>query len=46
MQVAARRDFVNAWPSKVSGPDIKADGNEYGIEEMTIVHEGMKRVKA
>jgi hypothetical protein len=46
MNVAARWDFANAWPSKVSGPDIKADGNEYGIEEMTIVHEGMKRVKA
>jgi len=46
MEVAARWDFANAWPSKVSGPDIKADGNEYGIEEMTIVHEGMKRVKA
>jgi phage tail-like protein len=46
MEVAARWDFVNAWPSKVSGPDIKADGNEYGIEEMIIVHEGMTRVKA
>jgi phage tail-like protein len=46
LEVAARWDFVNAWPSKVSGPDIKADGNEYGIEEMIIVHEGMTRVKA
>jgi phage tail-like protein len=46
MNVAARWDFVNAWPSKVSGPDIKADGNEFGIEEMTIVHEGMRRTKA
>jgi phage tail-like protein len=46
MQVAARWDFVNAWPSKVAGPDMKADGNEYGIEEMTIVHEGMTRTKA
>ncbi len=46
MNVAARWDFINAWPSKVSGPDIKADGNEFGIEEMTIVHEGMKRTKA
>ena len=46
MNVAARWDFINAWPSKVSGPDIKADGNEFGIEEMTIVHEGMRRTKA
>ena len=46
MEVAARWDFVNAWPSKVSGPDVKADSNEFGIEEMTLVHEGMKRTKA
>ena len=46
MNVAARWDFVSAWPSKVSGPDIKADGNEFGIEEMILVHEGMARTKA
>ena len=46
MEVAARWDFVNAWPSKVSGPDVKADSNEFGIEELVLVHEGMKRVKA
>lgn len=39
----ARWDFVNAWPSKVTGPGLKSDGNELGVEEMTIVHEGMKR---
>jgi phage tail-like protein len=33
----------NAWPSKVSGPDLKADSNEFGVEEVTIVHEGMHR---
>ncbi|MCA1555046.1 MAG: phage tail protein [Chloroflexi bacterium] len=43
---AARWDFVNAWPSKVSGPEVKSDSNDYGIEEMTLVHEGMKRTKA
>jgi phage tail-like protein len=45
-QVAARWDFINAWPSKVTGPSVKSDSNEYGIEEMVLVHEGMKRVKA
>jgi phage tail-like protein len=35
--------FHNAWPSKVNGPNLKADGNEYGVEEVTIVHEGMWR---
>ena len=44
--VAARWDFVNAWPSKVSGPEVKADSNDFAIEEMVLVHEGMKRVKA
>ena len=39
----ARWDFVNAWPSKVTGPQVKSDSNEYGVEEMTICHEGMKR---
>lgn len=39
----ARWDLVNAWPSKVSGPSIKSDSNEFGIEEVTIVHEGMIR---
>jgi phage tail-like protein len=40
----ARWDFVNAWPSKVTGPSVKSDSNEFGVEEVTIVHEGMKRV--
>jgi phage tail-like protein len=39
----ARWDFVNAWPSKVSGPSVKSDSNEFGVEEVTLVHEGMAR---
>lgn len=35
--------FNNAWPSKCSGPSLKSDSNEFGIEEVTIVHEGMYR---
>jgi len=41
----AQWDFVNAWPTKVTGPDLKADSNAYGVEEITIVHEGIVRVK-
>ncbi|HFD38611.1 MAG TPA: phage tail protein [Anaerolineae bacterium] len=37
--------FHNAWPSKVTGPNLKADSNEFGVEELTIVHEGMWREK-
>jgi phage tail-like protein len=37
--------FANAWPSKVTGPNLKSDSNEFGVEELTIVHEGMYREK-
>lgn len=36
-------NFVLAWPSKVTGPAVKSDSNEIGVEEVTIVHEGMIR---
>ena len=39
----ARWDFINAWPSKVTGPSVKSDDNSFGVEEVTIVHEGMIR---
>ncbi len=39
----ARWDFQNAWPSKVSGPTLKSDSSEFGIEELTLVHEGISR---
>jgi phage tail-like protein len=37
--------FERAWPCKVSGPQPKADSNEIGIEELTITHEYILRVK-
>ena len=37
--------FNKGWPSKISGPSLSADGNAIGVEELTIVHEGIKRVK-
>ena len=42
---AARWDFINAWPSKVSGPEMKTDSNDFATEEMVLVHEGIKRVE-
>ncbi len=45
LKEAARWNFINAWPSKISGPTPKSDGNEIGVEEMTIVHEFIQRVK-
>jgi phage tail-like protein len=35
----ARWNFQGAWPVKVTGPSVKADSNEIGIEELTIAHE-------
>jgi phage tail-like protein len=31
----------NAWPTKVTSTDLKADGNETAIETMELVHEGL-----
>lgn len=45
LELVAQWDFVNAWPSKVTGPSLSSDSNAYGIEEVTIVHEGIERVK-
>ena len=41
----AQWDFEGAWPSKVSGPQVQSDSNNYGVEEMTIVHEYIVRVQ-
>ena len=40
----ARWNLDNAWPSKVTGPDMDAGSGDYMVEEITIVHEGMSRV--
>ncbi|HEY4721214.1 MAG TPA: phage tail protein [Anaerolineae bacterium] len=40
----ARWNFKDGWPSKLSGPSVKADSSEVAIEELTITHEGMERV--
>ncbi len=40
----ARWNFTNAWPSKVSGPEMNSSGANYMVEEITIVHEGLERV--
>ena len=40
----ARWNFTQAWPSKISGPAPKADSNEIGVEELTLVHEYITRV--
>ena len=31
----------NAWPSKITATDLKADANEAAIETMVVIHEGL-----
>jgi phage tail-like protein len=40
----ARWDFEEAWPIKVSGPQLKSDSNQIGVEELVIVHRRLWRV--
>lgn len=31
----------NAWPTKISGTDLKSDGNEVAVDTIEIAHEGL-----
>lgn len=33
--------IANAWPTKITGTDLKSDGNEASIESVEIAHEGV-----
>ena len=33
--------LANAWPAKVSGPDLKASGNEVAVESIELAYEGL-----
>jgi len=33
--------LANAWPTKVSGTDLKSEGNEVAVETIEIAHEGL-----
>ena len=45
MTPIAEWTFTKGRPSKISGPSLQSDGNAVGVEELTVVHEGIKRVK-
>ena len=40
-----RWNFVDGWISKLGGPTLNAGGNDVAVEAITIVHEGLKRIK-
>ena len=31
----------NAWPTKITGTDLKSDGNEVAVETLEVAHEGV-----
>lgn len=41
----AKWNFINAWPSKISGPSGNSNTNDVAIEEMELTHEGYERVQ-
>ena len=36
----------NAWPTKITGTDLKSDGNEVAVESIEIAHEGLAIVNS
>ena len=36
----------NAWPTKITGTDLKSDGNEVAVESIEISHEGLTIVNS
>jgi phage tail-like protein len=33
--------LANAWPTKITGTDLKATGNEVAVETIVVAHEGL-----
>jgi hypothetical protein len=33
--------LTNAWPIRVTGTDLKSDGNEVAVESIEVAHEGL-----
>jgi phage tail-like protein len=36
--------LTNAWPTKITGTDLKSDGNEVAVETIEVAHEGVSVV--
>lgn len=45
LSAVAQWQFKRAWPVKVTGPSVKSDSNEIGVEELTLAHEYIERVE-
>ena len=44
-KLVAAYQLANAWPCKIEGPELNADGNEVLIESIELGHEGVDLVK-
>ena len=40
----ARWNFINCWPTAITGPAMNSGTNDVGIEELKFTHEGCTRV--
>jgi phage tail-like protein len=40
-----RWNLARAWPSKISGPQFQADSTDIGLEELTLVYEGITQIE-
>lgn len=38
-----RWNFLNAWPTKYTGPSLNATGNDVAVETLELAHEGLSR---
>ena len=38
--------LANAWPTKITGTDLKSDGNEVAVETIEVAHEGIEVANA
>ncbi len=34
-------NLQNAWPTKITGTDLKSESNEFAVESMELAHEGL-----
>jgi phage tail-like protein len=40
-----RWNLTRAWPSKISGPQFQSDSTDIGMEELTLVYEGITQIE-
>lgn len=39
----AEWELINAWPSKIQGPQVQSESSTNGVEELTLTYEYLKR---